>query len=189
MTSWAQFFKNMPIGLILFLILESSIFTREYRKGTLVLTLTKGLARSQMVLAKAAVLLSLWSVLYWFSFAVTYGCNALLWDNGIAENLILAVLGFWLMGVFTLSLAVFFSTVAGSNILVLVGTGGVILLSYLLSLLPKVGSYSPAFLMNSTPLLAGAADQGSYLQAVAVTVLLSLIAVAVSIPIFDKKQL
>ena len=40
--SWVQFFKNMPMGLIAFVLLESSIFTKEYTSGTLVLSLTKG---------------------------------------------------------------------------------------------------------------------------------------------------
>ena len=45
MDSWVQFFKNIPMALIAFVILESGIFTREYRSGTLVLSLTKGLER------------------------------------------------------------------------------------------------------------------------------------------------
>ncbi len=34
MTSWTQFFKNIPMGLLVFLLLESSIFTEEYQSGT-----------------------------------------------------------------------------------------------------------------------------------------------------------
>ena len=37
MDSWVQFFKNAPMGLIAFILLESSIFTKEYQSGTLVL--------------------------------------------------------------------------------------------------------------------------------------------------------
>ena len=43
MDSWVQFFKNVPMGLIVFIVLESSIFTKEYESGTLVLALTKGI--------------------------------------------------------------------------------------------------------------------------------------------------
>ena len=45
MDSWVQFFKNMPMGLIAFVLLPGGILTGEYGSGTLVLSLTKGLAR------------------------------------------------------------------------------------------------------------------------------------------------
>jgi ABC-2 type transport system permease protein len=54
--SWMQFFKNIPMALIAFVLMQSSILTREYQSGTLILTLTKGLRRSHVVLAKTAVL-------------------------------------------------------------------------------------------------------------------------------------
>lgn len=40
MTSWTQFFKNMPIGLLVFVLLESSIFTKEYQSGVWVIMLS-----------------------------------------------------------------------------------------------------------------------------------------------------
>ena len=49
--SWTQFYKNIPMALIAFVLLESSIFTKEYRSGTLILSLTKGLSRFKVVLA------------------------------------------------------------------------------------------------------------------------------------------
>ena len=57
MDSWVQFFKNMPIGLIAFILLQASIFTKEYSSGTLVLSLTKGLERFKVVVSKIAVLI------------------------------------------------------------------------------------------------------------------------------------
>ena len=54
MDSWVQFFKNIPIGLIVFILLQSSIFTREYQTGTLVLVLTKGIERYKVAASKAA---------------------------------------------------------------------------------------------------------------------------------------
>ena len=44
-TSWVQFFKNVPMALIVFVLMQSNIFTKEYQSGTLVLALTKGLHR------------------------------------------------------------------------------------------------------------------------------------------------
>ena len=71
-TSWTQFFKNIPMALIAFVLIYGGIFTREYEKGTLVLMLTKGLARYKVVLSKAALIIGVWSAGYWMCFAVTY---------------------------------------------------------------------------------------------------------------------
>lgn len=46
MTSWTQFFKNLPIALIAFVLIFSDSFTKEYNSGTLLLLLTKGLSRA-----------------------------------------------------------------------------------------------------------------------------------------------
>ena len=62
--SWIQFFKNVPMALIVFVLLQSSIFTKEYQSGTLVLALTKGLHRYKVLFSKAAVLVLLWTVFY-----------------------------------------------------------------------------------------------------------------------------
>ena len=53
LTSWVQFFKNIPIALIAFLLIENNIFTKEYQSGTLILALTKGLNRSTVVIRNA----------------------------------------------------------------------------------------------------------------------------------------
>ena len=79
MSSWVQFFKNLPMGLIIFILLESSIFTKEYQSGTLVLALTKGLDRYKVVISKASVLLVLWTFFYWICYGITYGYNAYFW--------------------------------------------------------------------------------------------------------------
>jgi ABC-2 type transport system permease protein len=91
LTSWTQFFKNIPMALIAFVLIYGGIFVKEYEKGTLVLMLTKGLARYKVILSKAAVILLVWSAGYWMCFAVTYGYNAYFWDNSVAQNLIFSV--------------------------------------------------------------------------------------------------
>ena len=74
LTSWTQFFKNIPIALIAFVLIFSDIFTKEYKSGTLLLVLTKGLSRYKVVLAKTVLLLSIWTVGYEICFTITYGC-------------------------------------------------------------------------------------------------------------------
>ena len=189
MDSWVQFFKNMPLGLIVFVLLQSSIFTKEYQSGTLVLSLTKGLERFKVVVSKTVVLTVLWTVGYWLCFGITYGYNAYFWDNSVAQNLILSVVCWWLFAVCVISLMILFSTIANSNTGVLVGTGSVVLASYLLGLLPKISKYLPTLLANGNSLIYGVAEAKTYIVAILITVVASLICFAVSIPIFNKKQL
>ena len=189
LTSWTQFFKNVPVALIAFVLMYGGIFTREYESGTLVLMLTKGLARYKVLLAKAVLMLSLWTLGYFLCFGVTYIYNDYFWDNSIAKNLMPAVAGFWLYGLWIICLAVLFSVTAKSSAGVLLGTGAGALGAYLLSLLPKVKPFSPAVLTESAGLLAGAQGAEVPAKAFIVTAVLCAAFIAVSIPIFNQKEI
>lgn len=189
LTSWTQFFKNIPIAFIAFIFIYGSVFIKEYDSQTLVLILTKGLARYKVVLAKYSVMLLVWSAGYWLCFGITYLYNDFYWDNSIATGLMPAVLNWWLFGVFVVSLVVLFSVLMSTYGNVLLCTGGVIFASYMLGLLPKVAKYLPTSLMSSGALLIGAEEADKYVFAIIVSVLFSLISVALSIPILNKKQI
>lgn len=189
MDSWLQFIKNAPMALIVFMLLESSIFTKEYQKGTLVLTLTKGLKRHTVLISKTFVMLTLWTAEYFMCYGLTYPFNNILWDNTVAENLPFMALSWWILGVMAICLSVLFSVIAKNNILVLAGTGGVILGSYLIGSLPKIGDYMPTLLMNSTPVIYGLEEVSHYIHAIIIAVSISVISVIVSVPIFNKKHI
>lgn len=189
MDSWLQFIKNAPMALIVFMLLESSIFTKEYQKGTLVLALTKGLKRHTVLISKTFVMLTLWTAEYFMCYGLTYLFNNILWDNTVAENLPFMALSWWILGVMAICLSVLFSVIAKNNILVLAGTGGVILGSYLIGSLPKIGDYMPTLLMNSTPVIYGLEEVSHYIPAIIIAVSISVISVIVSVPIFNKKHI
>lgn len=189
MTSWTQFFKNIPVALIAFVLTFSDIFTKEYKSGTLLLVLTKGLPRYKVVLAKTTLLLSLWTVGYGICFAITYGYNEYFWDNGIANNLFSSVFIWWLFGVWSICLMVLFSSLLQNNTGVILGTGGTVLLAYLLSIIPKVKAYSPTTLMNINSLLMGEQEIDAYIKAIFIAASLCIVCVAVSIPVINKRQL
>lgn len=189
MTSWTQFFKNIPIALIAFILLFSDIFTKEYRTGTLLLVLTKGLSRYKVVLSKTLLLLSLWAVGYGLCFAITYGYNAYFWDNGIADNLFFSAAIWWLFGVWVICFIVLFSSLLQNNTGVSLCTGGAVMLAYLLSMIPKVKSYSPTMLMDTNSLLSGVESMDTYMKAIIVAAVSGVICIAVSVPVMNKKQL
>jgi ABC-2 type transport system permease protein len=186
--SWMQFYKNIPMALIVFVLIQSSIFTKEYASGTLVLSLTKGLERFKVVVSKTAVLLSLWTVGYWMCFGITHAYNAYFWDNAVAKNLVFSAIYWWLFSIFVIALVVMFSTITVTNTGVLLGTGGIVLASYLVGLIPKIAKYLPTFLTDGNSLIYGLAETKTYMISVIITAVLSLICFSVSIPLFNKKQ-
>lgn len=189
LTSWTQFYKNIPMALIVFVLMESSLFTKEYQSGTLIPVLTKGLERYKVVLSKTMVLTVLWSAGYWLCYGITYVYNDYFWNNDIAQNLFFSAMCWWVFGMFTVMLMVLFSSVAKANTGVLLGTGGVVLFCYLLTLLPDAASYSPGKLMGSGALLGGQEAVGDYVPTLVITALLCGGCVAGSIPVLNKRKL
>lgn len=189
MDSWVQFFKNIPMVLMAFVLLESSTFTKEYQTGTLVLSLTKGLERYKVVVSKTVVLVVLWTVGYWVCFAITYGYNAYFWDNSVAQNLIFSVVCWWQFGLWVIMLTVLCSTISNSNIGVLVGTGGVVLTSYLLGLFPQLSEYLPTLLADGNSLIYGIAEAKTYSVPLIIVAVMCVVCFVVGITIFNKKQL
>jgi len=187
--SWVQFFKNMPIALIVFVLVEGGIFTREYQSGTLVLTLTKGLDRKMVVFTKAAILFLLWSAGYWLCFGITYGYNMYFWDNAAASHLLFSVIGWWLFGVWVIALMVLFSSVATANTGVFLGAGGSALAAYLMTIFPKLKTYSPAMLTEANALIYGKGEPTEYMTAIAVAAMTGILCLAGSLILIKKKKL
>lgn len=188
MDSWVQFFKNIPMGLIVFILLQSNIFTREYQTGTLVLVLTKGIERYKVAVSKAAVLSILWTAGYWLCFGITFAYNAYFWDNSAAQNLAFSAVCWWIFGLWVTALSVLFSAFARSNTGVLAGTGGIVLASYLIGLFPKVKEYVPTLLTDGNSLIYGVSEARTYSAAMIVTVILGVVCFAACIPVLNKRQ-
>ena len=188
MDSWTQFFKNIPLGLIAFVLIESSIFTREYRTGTLLLSLTKGLERHKVVAAKTAVLVFLWTVSYWLCAGITYGYTAFFWDNAVVQHLAFSLICWWMFGMLAVALMVLFSTMAGSNTGVLAGTGSVVLVSYLLSFFPGIKKIMPTMLMDGTSLIYGMAEPKTYTVPLIIAAVMIPVCFAAGTAVFNRKQ-
>lgn len=188
-TSWTQFFKNIPIALIVFVLVYSNSFTKEYESGTLVLVLTKGVSRFKVVIAKAVLMLSFWTVGYFACFVTTYTYNAFFWDNSIAVGLMTAAINWWLLGVLVICLVVLFSTLSRNQIGVLLGTGGIVMVSYLAGMFPKIGEFMPTFLMNARDIITGMESSDVYVKAIVSSAFMCVFCLAISIPVMNKKQI
>ena len=189
MDSWVQFFKNVPIALIAYVLVESGIFTKEYQSGTLVLSLTKGLMRFKVVVAKTFTLFSIWTVGYWLIYVITYGYNSYFWDNSIAENLVLSAVCWWIFGLWVLAILILFSVICTSNSIVLLGTSGVVFASYILGLIPKIEKLFPTKLMDGATLIYAKESVGDYVISLIIALTMVIFCIAVSVYEFNKKQL
>jgi len=189
LTSWTQFYKNVPILLIVFVIMFSGILTIEYQRGTLVNMLTKGLSRWKVIAAKGTSMMSIWTFCYWLSFGITYFYNDYYWDNSILSHLFLGALCIYLLGIWLISLVLFASSFVSMNSAVLLFTGGMFVISYLVSMVPTVSKYLPTQLVSSQALLTGTMDPSDFTASVIVTLLLTIICFSGTVLVFNKKRL
>ena len=188
-TSWTQYYKNLPMAYIAFVLLFGNSFTKEYGESTLVLLLTKGLKRYKVIIAKLITLVLIFSIGYWLGYIVTYVSNDILWDNSIAPGALFCSFCSWLFGIFLISLIVLFSVLGKNYVTVLLSTGGVVFAFYILSIIPKLAEYLPLNLLNVSNFLMGNFNAEDFTKAIIVTVSLTVLAIAVSIPILNKKQI
>ncbi len=189
LTSWAQFFKNMPMALIILLILFCGILTTEYQKGTLINVVTKGMKRWKIFCAKLGVMVSVWTLGVLMSYGITYAYNAYFWDNSVAHNIAAAVGCFYLFGlwmIFVLGMASVFCNSSGA---VMLAVGAAFVASYLLGLFPAIKEYTPSYLLQSTGLLTDLNEGADYLWAAAVTVVLIILECIFSVAAFNRKNL
>ncbi|NGZ77087.1 ABC transporter permease subunit [Saccharibacillus alkalitolerans] len=189
LTSWAQFYKNAPLGLIVFLLVFSGTLTNEYLKGTLINLVTKGLRRWKIIASKGIVLAAFWTAGYWLCYVVTYGYNAYFWDNGAAAHLFFSAFCFYALGIWLISLILAMSAFFGSGSGVMLGVGGSFLIVYLLGLLPRIAEYLPAYLLNASNLTTGNGQPADYAAAIAVTSVWIVLNVVLAVLRFNRKLL
>ncbi|MDO4305350.1 MAG: ABC transporter permease subunit [Eubacteriales bacterium] len=189
MTSWTQFYKNIPMALLIFVLLWSGSFSREHQKGTLIAVVTKGFARWKIVAAKSIMIVLSWTVCYWLCFGITYVYNMYFWDNGIAQHCLFAAVCCWMFGLWTVGFMVMFSAFTSTNTAVLSGTGGALLAFYLLGFLPKAGANTPMKLMQSMPILMGLAEPEQYTAPITAAVGIIGICLAAAVMAFQKKRI
>ncbi|MCI8483124.1 MAG: ABC transporter permease subunit [Lachnospiraceae bacterium] len=189
LTSWMQFYKNIPIALIVFLLLFSSILTEEYQKGTLIQMVTKGAKRWKMIGAKYMTMAVFWTFGYLVMFAVTYGYNEYFWDNSTVSHVVLSAMGCYITGMWLISLIIFWSAVFSTSSFVLLAAGGVFFLCYLAGMIPELHSYLPLYLMETSDLLIKGGKFSEYVPSLLLTAGWSVVNLAGSVFCFNRKRL
>ncbi len=189
MTSWTQFYKNVPMGLIIFLLIFSGILATELQKGTLINMLTKGLSRNLVIIAKLLVMIVLWTFNYWSCFFITYSYNEYFWDNDIVNHLYFSAFCVYLFGIWLIALLILISTIVTTTSFVTVGTGVVFFIVYMLSLLPDIKRYFPTKLLDASGVLVEVGKVEDYTVSIWITVIVSMIQLVIAMMVFYKKKL
>lgn len=187
MTSWTQFYKNIPIALVIFLLMFGGILTAEYQKGTLINMLTKGLPRWKVVLSKGCVMTVVWTVCYWLCYGITYIYNWYFWENGIASHLGFAAVCVWVLGIWLIVVILLMSTIFQTSSAVLAATGGIAAVSYVVGLIPKVRKFLPTQLLAVSGLLSGAGSVEEYWCTAGVTIGLGAVGLLAAVIIYNRR--
>ena len=189
MTSWEQYYKNIGMAFIVFVVMFCGVLTSEYQKGTLINMLTKGLPRWKVIVSKSVALLVSWSVCYWMCFGITYAYNAYFWDNSIANHIVFAAMGSYLFGIWLISLIMLCSVFLNSSSAVLLATGVAYVIVYLLTMIPTIAKYLPTMLTSGLDLMKGNTGIQDYLASIAITVGLIAIGGIVTVIGFNRKRM
>ena len=189
LTSWTQFFKNIPMALLAFVVLWGGSLAGELQRGTLTLIVTKGLQRWKIFAAKLGLAILTWTVGIWYCYGITYGYNAYYWDNSIAGGIAEATAAWCLFGLWVIAIMFLFSVITGMTTGTYLGTGMIIVASYLTGLIPKAVDYCPTTLTGGMAFVN--TDGGIGIEAVTciITVVTLLAAVIIAIPVFNRKQI
>lgn len=188
-TSWGQFYKNIPMALIVCVLMFGGTMATEIQKGTLIPVLTKGLARWKVLLAKGLNLLLIWTIGYWACYGITYFYTAYYWDNSIMNNLGFSAFCYWLFGMFVMAMIILFSAVAASFGTVILGVGICYFAMTLLSIVPSIAEILPTYLTGALNVSMGIGNPEDFVTAILVTVLGLVGCIVGGCLIFNKREM
>lgn len=184
---WQEFSENFSMMLIVFVIMYAGIMTSEYRRGTLILVLTKGMSKKGIYLSKLVSVLLVWTLGYIGMTAVTLIFSACLWDNSEVCHLPAVIIVMWLSGVMLCCLIMCFSAFFKGMAQVLVGTGAVVFVCLILGIIPGAAKYLPTSLMETSSVMAGYSEIG--IPSVLITVAICVVSTALGFWKFEKKEI
>ena len=189
MTSWTQYYKNASMIIIAFILMSSTGFTNEYQKGTLVQVVTKGLSRKKIFFSKLFVGYGTWTLMFLVYTGITFGYTVYFWGGDEVPNLFYGILFLWLLGMVVMSFLVMFGTMSENSGQVLLGTGGILFVSILLSYVPSISKYMPTRLADGLELSTGVAKVSDFSGAVIISLIIIVICAIIGMLAFDKRKL
>jgi ABC-2 type transport system permease protein len=193
MDSWTQFHKNVSsLGLLLTVIIFSGSLSGEYSKGSLTILLAKGLPRRDVLLSKASVMAAILTVSYWLSFGIAYAYTAYLWPGpgNSLPHVFFAAFAAWVAGLLYLCILILGCVLFRQAFAAIIFFFAIRLVMELWGNIEAVAGYSPSFLVSkNVELLSGAASASNFVAPLIVAIAMGAAALAVSVFVFERKQL
>lgn len=163
--SWTQFFKNIPMAALLFIVMFGGSLTNECERGTLIPLLTRGLSRYSVIGAKAALISFVWTAGYWLCFGVTLGYNVYFWGNEGNACVFTGALFPYLFGLWMIAMLFLFSAFAKTATAVLAGLAALLVCCYAAGMLPGVTLWLPTRLLSAQAACGGREAAAEYARA------------------------
>lgn len=187
--SWLQFHKNVPqMGLIFFILLFSTMMSKELERGTLTMLLTKGLPRSTVITSKFFLAACYWTAAILLSSGITYAYTAFYWNQDGVHHLLFSIVSLYVFGLLILALTLwgntFFASSYGGIVVALLAVGTM----FLAAIFPSAADWNPLQLLSSaSALLTGETVPGDLWLPCCLTVLLIFVSLWLTIAHFQKK--
>jgi len=189
--SYGQFFKNVgQLGLIVFVIVYMGMLNAEISKGTLIIGITRGLARKSVIIAKYLSAVTVWTASLSLSAFITFLYTEYLFSHDVVSNLLMSFFCMWLFGALLLAVLMFASVISSGNFAPLLITGAFSVTLTILELFPKLQRYNPIRLsVDNIIMLTNGYDLSTLTVPLILSAVMIVGLVSASIMLFDKKQL
>ena len=199
-SSYEQFFSNLLMILIVFIIVYAGSVTNEFSKGSAIPLLTKGLSRSALILSKLVCALLTWSAGLWLCFGITYGYTRYYWNDNSVQSVMPAVLLWWLFSVMVICVMFFFASFAKTHIQVMIGTGethiqvmigagGIVFIMSVASIAELVKKYLPISITNSMDICTGKTSVTDILPAIIIACVITVLSAVFSVLLIRKRKI
>lgn len=191
MDSYTQLFKNCnQMGLIVLLIVFSGTLTSEISKGTLIIMVTKGLPRRDVIFAKFVSAAAIWTMALASAALTGFLYTVYLFPNDTVVNFVLSVFCLWLFGLLLLAALIFWSVTSNKGFISLLLTGAFVAALGIADIFPKIQKYNPMRLCSDNILmLSPDYDISVLISSVIPTAAAICILILGAVLLFDKKKL
>jgi len=181
---------HIQIGAFVMIFLSAGAVCSEISKGTATLILTKNITREAFVLSKFVVYTIWYTIAFVFALGCFIGTTQLLIGESVNKYVPLAMTVFWLYGVLLIAASIFASCVMKKYISsALIGLSFYFVF-YLLSVVPKIASKTPSFLISApVEILNGGFDMSKLIIPVIITIVLIVGLLTAGILVFKKQEI
>ena len=187
--SWVQFYKNLPVALIIVVIAMSSLFAHEYEKGTLIPFVTKGVSKLSIFMAKEIIAFLTWTIGYWTCWLVTYFYNEYYWNNSSVTDLMLPAVCWFIFGLWVICIEMMcLATTSSSNVGLIVLIVFVVVI-YFCGTFEKIKDYVPTYLTGGVSYVNAQKQLSDMNHVFVVSGISAMLFMIAGVEIFKNKRL